>query len=289
MDDDSTKEVKKQRPNDRGYSDDFDEFGEDDEYGFKEYGYEFDKKKKEEEQKKSSSDENEDEDEIKSAKSRKKDEDYEKRLDELREVREEREEKKKQDLKNMYDKIEKRKKEKQEKEKQWRKTHGKEEEEKEKKKKSIAGEEIEQKRFFSHKKEEGVFRHKKLANLNTKGSHKIEKAFKKIHKISPEKKRNFLELIKSYNPSKTVLTKKGFDDFTRRFKSKRFVGPNFSRMKKEGIDLKSARKEFKKRDLDQLRRGITGEKDPHKYQRKSSNQGGSSPKSSSSGITAKMR
>ncbi len=275
--------IKKQGPSD-GSSGGYGNSSQDEnEFEMEEYGYDLDNKKKGDTDKKKK---DEEEYEEESVKSRKNDEEYKERLDDIEKLRKMREEKKEKDLKIAKDRKEKREEEKKEKEKQWENSDS---DRKEQKEKFIAGEKVEQKRFFGHKKEEGVFRHKKLSSFSTKGLKKIDKRFKKVHGISSEKKRKFLKLLEAYNPSKMLMTRKGFDDFSRRFKSKRFKGPNFDRMKKEGIDLKSARKEFGKRDLDKLRRGITGEKDSHKYQRKSSNQSGSSPKSSSPGITARMR
>ncbi len=279
--------IKKQRP-----SDDSDEDysgnlqNKNDEFGMEEYGYDLGSGKREDTDKQKRDDKKNDdeEEESKDAESRKNDEEYRKRLDDLETLRKMREEKKAKDLKIVKDREEKREEEEKKKEEQW------ESDETEKKEgKLIAGEKVERKRVFTHKKEEGVFRHKKLLGFNTKGLKKIDKRFKKVHGISSKKKRDFLKLLEAYNPSKSLLTKKAFDDFSRRFKNKRFTGPNFNRMKKEGVDLRSARKKFGKRDLDKLRRGITGEKDPHKYQAKSAGQKGSSPKSLSSGITAKMR
>jgi len=255
--------IKKQRPNDGSYIGNSQ--NEDDEYGLKEYGYDLDKNKKDETDKRKKSGDEEDGDED--SKMRKEDEEYNKRLDELEKARKAREEQREEKAKRIREEIEERKKKKKEREEK----SNREKEEK-KQKKVIAGQEIQQKKVFSHKKEEGVFRHKKLMNFNT--GKKIDKALKKIHGISLKKKQKFVELLKSYNPNKTTLRKKDFDDFVRRFKSKRFTGPNFDKMKKK-IDLKSARKEFGKRDLDKLRRGITGEEDPHKYQRRTSTRGSS--------------
>ena len=280
--------IKKQGPSDGssgGYGNSLQD-KKDDEYGMEEFGYDLDSKnsKKDKDTDKRKKNEDESEYEEESAIAHEKDEEYKQNLDDLAELKKMREEKKEKDLKIAKDREEKREEEKKKKEKQWEDS---DREKKEQEEKFIAGKKVEKKRVFTHKKGEGVFRHKKLANFNT--GKKIQKAFKKVHGVSLKKKREFMGLLKSYNPSKTILRKKDFDDFSRRFKSKRFKGLNFDRMKKEGIDLKNERGRFGKRDLDKLRRGITGEKDTHKYQRKSSSQEGSSPKSSSSGITARMR
>ena len=278
MDDDL---VKKQRPSDNDNESSVNNSqDENDKYGLEKYEYDL-KSKKEEEKDKQEKEKEENDDDEKDIKLCKEDEEYKKRIKESEELREIREEKKKKDLEAMKKKEEKEKKEKQREET--------DERQKKQEQKLIAGEKVERKRFFTHKKSEGVFRHKKLANFSTKGVKKIDKRFKKVHGISSEKKREFIRLLEAYNPSKSVMTRKNFDNFSRRFKSKRFTGPDFDRMIKEGIDLKGARKEFGKRDLDKLRRRVTGEKDPHKYQRKSSSQRNSSSKSSSSGTMARMR
>lgn len=276
---------KKQGPSD-GSKDNYINKDEDDEFGMKEYGHDLESEEEDDANKQVKRNDDDEEEEDKDAKSREEDEEYRKRLDDLEQLRKMREEKKKKDFEIADERRKKKEEEKKKKEEQW---GGTKEQEQEQEQKFIAGEKIERKRHFSHKKEEGVFRHKKLFNFSTKGTEKIEKRFKKIHGISSEKKRKFIKLLEVYNPSKMLMTKKSFDDFSRRFKSKRFTGPNFSRMKKEGIDLKSARKEFKKRDLNQLRRSVTGEKDPHRYQNKYSVRKKSAPRISSSGIATKMR
>jgi len=257
-----------------------------DDFGLEEYGYdlEFGEEEDTDKQKKKEEEESEGE---KDAKSREEDKEYRKRIKELEELRKMREEKRKKDFGKMKEKDEKKEKEKEKKEKQWEETDEKQEEQKQK---LIAGEKVERKRVFTHKKSEGVFRHKKLSNFSTRGVKKIDKRFKKVHGISSEKKRKFIRLLEAYNPSKSVMTRKTFDDFVRRFNSKRFSGPNFDRMEKEGIDLRSARKEFNRRkDINKLRRGITGGKDPHKYRGKSSSQKNSSSRNLSSGIATRMR
>lgn len=115
-----------------------------------------------------------------------------------------------------------------------------------------------------------VFKHNRVNDLNNKGSARIEKALHKVHGITLKKKLDFLGVLKAYNPTKSVLRRKDFDEFTRRFKSKRFVGNNFKKVKKEGIDIKSLRKQFGKMDIDKIRRGITGQEDPYKYKSKGS-------------------
>ena len=281
MDDDL---IKKRGPNDG--SDENSANGsqdEDNEFESEERKYGPGEKEKENVNKqKKDKDEKEDED-IKSCE---KDEEYRKNLDDLEKLREMREEKKEKDLKMAKDREEKREEEKKKKEKQWEDS---DREKKEQKEKLIAGEKVEKKRFFGHKKEEGVFRHKKLANFNTKGIHKINKTFKKVHGVSLKKKKKLMELLTVYNPSKTTLRRNDSDKFFRGFRSKNFKGLNFNRMKKEGIDLKSERGGFSKRDIKKLEEGMTGKENPYKYQRKSSSQRGLGSRSSSSGITTRMR
>jgi hypothetical protein len=115
-----------------------------------------------------------------------------------------------------------------------------------------------------------VFKHNKVNDFQNKGSDRIEKVLHKVHGITLKKKFDFLEALKAYTPVKSVLKKKDFDEFARRFKSKNFKSEKFRRAAKSGIDMKELRKEFGKRDIDKIRRGITGQEDPNKYQSRSS-------------------
>ncbi|MDF1497852.1 MAG: hypothetical protein P1P85_00645 [Patescibacteria group bacterium] len=124
------------------------------------------------------------------------------------------------------------------------------------------------KKTYDH--EMKVFRHNRLNDLGMRGTKKLEKAMKKVHGVSLKKKLDFLKAVKAYNPSKSVLKKKDFEDFTRRFKSKRFTGNQFKKVENDGIDIKGLRKKFGKRDIDKLRRGITGQADPNAYKSRSS-------------------
>ena len=124
------------------------------------------------------------------------------------------------------------------------------------------------KKTYDHKLK--VFRHNRLNDFGVSGTKKMEKALHKVHGVSLKKKIDFLKAVKAYNPTKSVLKKKDFDDFTRRFKSKRFTGTKFKKVTEEGIDIKKMRKEFGKRDIDKLKRGITGQSDPHQYKSRGS-------------------
>ena len=111
------------------------------------------------------------------------------------------------------------------------------------------------KKTYDHKLK--VFRHNRLNDFGVSGTKKMEKALHKVHGVSLKKKMDFLRAVKAYNPTNSVLKKKDFDDFARRFKSKRFTGTKFKKVAEEGIDIKKMRKEFGKRDIDKLKRGIT--------------------------------
>jgi hypothetical protein len=114
-----------------------------------------------------------------------------------------------------------------------------------------------------------AFKRNKINDLQNKGSDRMENVLHKVHGVSLEKKLNFLKALKAYAPIKSVLKKKDFDEFSRRFKSKNFRSEKFRQAEKEsGIDMKELRKKFKKEDIDKIKRGIIGQKDPFKYKSK---------------------
>ncbi len=115
-----------------------------------------------------------------------------------------------------------------------------------------------------------IFKHNKVNDFQNRGSDRIEKALHKVHGVALEKKLNFLNALKAYNPTKAVLKRKDFDEFSRRFKSKNFRSEKFRKAEESGIDMKKLRKKFGKGDIDKIRRGITGQEDPYKYKSKSS-------------------
>lgn len=124
------------------------------------------------------------------------------------------------------------------------------------------------KKDYDHKLK--VFRHDRLGDFSGSGEKKMEKVLRKVHGVSLKKKIDFLRAIKAYNPSKSVLKKGDFDDFAKRFKSKRFTGSKFQKAVESGVDIKELRKSFGKRDIDRLKRGVTGQNDPHQYKSRSS-------------------
>ena len=124
------------------------------------------------------------------------------------------------------------------------------------------------KKIYGH--EIKVFRHNKLNDFSISGLKKIDKTLQKVHGVDVKKKIAFVKALEAYNPTKSTLRKKDFDKFAKGFKSKRFNGKYFQNVEKAGIDIKSMRKKFSKRDIDKLRRGITGDQDPYKYKSKSS-------------------
>lgn len=119
------------------------------------------------------------------------------------------------------------------------------------------------KTFSTEKK---LFRHNKMYGFSGRGKVQIDKALKKAH-INTEKRRGLIEALAAYNPSKTLLLKKDFNMFARKFKSRNFSGTKFQQGFKS-VDFKSLRKDFSKRDLNKFRMAVTGESDSHKYQTK---------------------
>ncbi|MBW6440925.1 hypothetical protein K0B03_02715 [Patescibacteria group bacterium] len=132
------------------------------------------------------------------------------------------------------------------------------------------------KKVYSHS-ETKVFRHNKLNDFSTGGIKKMEKTLHKVHGVDIKKKVAFLKAIEAYNTSKTTLTRKDFDKFARSFKGKNYSGKNYKNIKEAGIDIKGMRKDFSKRDIDQLRRGITGDENKYAYKSKASDMKKSSP------------
>ncbi|MCK5332865.1 hypothetical protein KAJ41_03315 [Candidatus Parcubacteria bacterium] len=181
---------------------------------------------------------------------------FQEEMDELEKVRKEHQEKKKEQLERIRKDREKNKRK-----------IGKEREPEDPR--IVAGQVVPvEKKTYKH--EVKLFRHKRLNDFSGKGLTKINKTLKGVHGVSVQKKVEFIKALKAYNPSKSVLKKDDFVDFARRFKSKRFTGKAFKKLAREGIDIKAMRKKFGKRDIDKLRRGITGEEDPNRYRSSSS-------------------
>jgi len=188
---------------------------------------------------------------------------YQEEIDELEKIRKEHEEKKKEQLERIRKEREKNKRK-----------IGRQDETEEQG--IVAGQAVSAKRkTYKHKTE--LFKHKRMNDFSGKGLAKINKTLKGVHGVSVQKKIEFIKALKAYNPSKSVLKKNDFVDFSRRFKSKRFSGGKFSNVAKEGIDIKDMRKRFGKRDIDKLTRGITGEEDPNKYKSSGSDKKNSAP------------
>ncbi|MCK5084510.1 MAG: hypothetical protein KAQ64_02555 [Candidatus Pacebacteria bacterium] len=181
-------------------------------------------------------------------------EEFQEEIDRLEKEREEHEEKKNKAIERIKKDREKKKKP---------------EQENKQEQKMIGGQlTTVKKKTYDH--ELKVFRHNRLNDFSVSGTKKMGKVLQKVHGVSLEKKMDFLRAVKAYNPTKSVLKRKDFDDFARKFKSKRFTGTKFKKVEEEGIDIKKMRKEFGKRDIDKLRRGVTGQSDPHKYKSKGS-------------------
>jgi hypothetical protein len=187
------------------------------------------------------------------------DEKFEKELEKLAKAREEQEKRRKEELKRLYEEARKREEKR------------KGEQEKKEGQKFIGGQPVEQKKVFSRKI--GVFRHNKLNNFNTGGMRKIDRALKRVTGVSLKKKLEFINALKAYNSSKTVLYKDDLKDFSRGLRSGKFTGSGFSNMKKT-VNLKALKAlKFKKREVDKITRALTGEKDPHRYQKRSASAG----------------
>lgn len=120
-----------------------------------------------------------------------------------------------------------------------------------------------QKEFSTEKK---LFRHNKMFGFAGRGEENIDRALRKAH-LKTDKRKELIQALEAYNPSKSLLKKKDFDLFARKFRSRNFGGTRFQQASKS-IDFKSLRKEFSKRELNKFRRAVTGESDPNKYQTK---------------------
>lgn len=178
-------------------------------------------------------------------------------LEELEKARKEREERKKEELERLRKEHAIKKKD-----------NGKDESQEETSENGtvkIEGQSVSRKpKEFSTEKK--LFRHNKMFGFSGSGAIKIDKVLKKAH-VNTEKRRNLIEALSAYNPSKSLLKKKDFELFARKFKSKNFSGNRFREGSKT-VDFKSLRKEFSKKDLNKFRQAITGETDTHKYQTK---------------------
>jgi len=182
------------------------------------------------------------------------DERFEKEIEEAEKKRKEREEKRKKELERIYEAARKRK----------------EREEKSTKKEEILGGVVTKVgKVFSHESKEGVFRRKKLKNLETGGIKKMEKALKKVHRVPLKKKLEFINALKIYNTynssGKTVLRKEALEEFARKVRSKDYSGTKFRRMRKK-LDPRTLK--FKKKEIDKIVRKLTGKEDPNKYVRR---------------------
>jgi len=185
-------------------------------------------------------------------KMRKEDEKFQEYLDRIKKERELEKEKRKEKLKKLrkdlgIDKKEKRKLK------------------EETNKKMIAGQKVAgRSKVFKLKHKTEVFRHNVLHNfrgVTKEGNTRIEMALKKLHGVPSEKKRNFIEALKAYNQS-SLLRKEDVKDFAIRLKHKRYSGPRFKK-----VDVNSL-KSLTRREINKIRRAITGEEDPLKYVRR---------------------
>jgi len=192
--------------------------------------------------------------EKKRLKATEKDEKFQKEMDELEEVRkavEERRRKKLEELKKREVKTKKQIRE--------------EEESK------VSGQ-ITKRRTYKCKKGKGIFIGGKSKNYIVK----MNKAFKKIHGVSSEKKKGMVEFMGLGAKMKSKITEKEVDIICRGLKHRKFDKPPFKnvfkKMKKEGVDLKKYKKDLKarfgsKKDIAKFSAALKGE-DPRRYKMK---------------------
>lgn len=180
---------------------------------------------------------------------------FQKEIDRLESARKEHEEKKKKEIERLRkDRAKKRTPEK----------------ESEQKQKMIGGQlTTVKKKTYNHKLE--IFRNNNIKNLSGSGGKKIEKIMKKeVHGVTSKKKEAVFKAIKAYSPTSTVLKRKDFDEFVRRFKNKSYIGNKFKKVEEEGIDIRKLRSQFTKSNIDDIKRSITGQTDPYKYKSRGS-------------------
>lgn len=163
------------------------------------------------------------------------------------------------------------------------------------KKKTEMNEQIVEKKIYSHEKEGGIFTKGKATNY----SQKINKALRKVHGVSLAKKKEMTEIIKNCASRKTTITEKEVGDILSKLKYGNYTGSGSSginrmlkNMEKEGVDLKSYKKELKKkfsrRDIDKFKIALGGGKDPRKHNMRSG-LNKSANKASRSGSTSPNR
>lgn len=141
------------------------------------------------------------------------------------------------------------------------------------KKKTEMNEQIVKKKVYSHKKEGGIFTKGKATNY----SQKIDKALRReVHGVSLAKKKEIAEIIKNCASRKTTITEKEVGDILSKLKYGNYTGSGSSginrmlkNMEREGVDLKSYKKElkrkFSRRDIDKFKIALGGGEDPRKH------------------------
>ena len=164
------------------------------------------------------------------------------------------------------------------------------------KKKTEMDGQIVEKKIYSHEEEGGIFIKGKATNY----SQKIDKALRrKVHGVSLAKKKELAEIIKNCASRKTTVTEKEVGDILSKLKYGNYTGSGSSginrmlkNMEKEGVDLKSYKKELKKkfsrRDIDKFKIALGGGKDPRKHKMRSG-LNKSANKASRSGSTSPNR
>ncbi len=113
---------------------------------------------------------------------------------------------------------------------------------------------------------EGIFLRGKSKNFEPKA----EKKLKRVHGVSLEKKKEIIDAISAYNikKSKIVLKLDDLKKFAIGLRHHIYTGKGFKDMKKYGGINPRDLKNLKRKEIDKMRRALTGEKDPYKFQKK---------------------
>lgn len=130
-------------------------------------------------------------------------------------------------------------------------------------------------KVYEHKRGKGIF----VGGESKKYLTKMNKAFKKLHGVSAEKKKRMVEFMGLGAKMESKITEKEVDIIFRGLKHKKFDKPPFKnvfkKMKKEGVDLKDYKKDLRrmfsnKRDINRFREALKGEENPRKHKTKES-------------------
>ena len=129
-----------------------------------------------------------------------------------------------------------------------------------------------EKRIYSHPNKEGIYTKGKVTDY----SQKINKALKRVHGLSSQKKKELVSIIEDCTARKTVATKKEVGEILSKLKYGKYTGSGstgIQRMLKkkgaEGVDLKAYKRElknkFNRRDINKIKIALEGGNDPRKH------------------------